>query len=130
MSPSDVVETLGLDGLLETLTHLKKETLVYNNVRRKARYHCFRLRTYAETQQPSIEELGVPFKLIEFYESQSGFKGWNNFGVSWDIGKIENILTIVKRDFSIHEEWESILRSVVPELGSNEVSLRDIYSNK
>jgi hypothetical protein len=76
------------------------------------RYLCFRIQTEALGGAPAAD---IPEGFKEHYEMQNRFTGWKNFACNWDIDT-ENPKKVVYRKFTIYEEWNAVLRSVVPEL--------------
>jgi hypothetical protein len=64
-----------------------RESLYWWQVRRKVRYFCFRLQTEHDPEapdRPAPEDIPKGFRA--FYEKQTWFDGWRNFGVTWDVG--------------------------------------------
>ena len=111
MTGREVIKMLGLDLDIKQIEK-KGETFSLLQSKRKARYHCFTMKTNADGGN---NETDVPEKLIEFFEAKPEFEGWAGFGETWDI-KSTNPLEIFFRDFSINQEWDATMRRVVPEL--------------
>lgn len=85
-------------------------------LRRQIRYACFRIQKFVVEGKPEIEPEHQ--KLREEIQSLPGFGGWDKFAVSWDVADPDPI-TLVKRKFSIEQEWNAVLQNVVPEIKSN-----------
>lgn len=82
-------------------------------LRRKIRYACFRIQTYIINGHPKYDDSHQEIK--DKIESLPDFEGWEKFGKTWDIATPDPII-IVKRKWSIEEEWLAILKHVVPVL--------------
>ena len=65
----------------------------------------------------SVPSNGSPKGLKAHFEMQKGFKTWKDFAVKWDIpnGEANEVvpLHMVKRKFSVWEEWQATMRSEV-----------------
>jgi hypothetical protein len=82
-------------------------------LRRKIRYTLFRLK--------KKEDAGVPIRtpagFKKFYSDQEWFDGWENFGVTWDIGDpmdpnnrgSDDVFEVVARYQSVNEEWDEVI---------------------
>ena len=101
---------------------IKRKTNKFANMqRRTVRYWLFRFRTES-LGGPSSN--GSPKGLKKFFEEQDGFNGWNRFAVDWDIPHANGCtgdpckcaslivpLVIIKRKFSVWEEWQATVRT-------------------
>lgn len=112
MTPKEAAQILGITDLPFEDWRNKGEEFSFLQVRRRARYYCGALRRKANGEDNKVR---VPKKLVEYFEAQPQFEGWNNYSVTWDIKK-DNPLELYYRTFSVDEEWEATLRRVVPEL--------------
>ena len=96
--------------------------------RKQIRYLLFRLKSDSEgvSKAPAL-----PKGFKKSFSSQKKFQGWNNFGVTWDVGgrvpnedqphedatsKEPSGWVIVMRDESLDEEWDRVLADVVTPL--------------
>ena len=82
-------------------------------LRKRVRYTLFRLK--------SKEENGVTFRppagFKKFYADQKWFDGWENFGVTWDVGDpldpagrgSDDPFEAVARYQSVNEEWDAVI---------------------
>ena len=96
------------------------DRLYDRTLRRRIRYVMSRLKTEADG---GAEMEDVPEGFNSFFEDQEWFDGWENWGVTWDVGKLKdgNFLEVVPRWLSIHEEWEDVIQG---ELRTNEIAAR------
>lgn len=97
------------------------ERLYERTVRRRIRYVASRLYTEANDGAPMDD---IPEGFLEHFEDQEWFDGWENWGVTWDLGELdseEGPLAAVPRWLSIHEEWDEVIRG---ELQVNEIEAR------
>lgn len=96
------------------------EKLYMRTLRRRIRYVLSRLKTEVD----GGEEMSAPEGFKEFFEKQDDWwDGWENWGVTWDVGALdqEGPLVVVPRWTSIHEEWDEVVEA---ELKSNEIAAR------
>ena len=94
--------------------------------RKDIRYLLFRLKSHGE----GVCDIGdlAPEGFEKGFSSQKKFQGWNNFGVTWDVGgrtpnednpaedatsREKSPWVIVMRDESLDAEWNKILSRVV-----------------
>lgn len=112
MTGRKVAKVLGLEMLDFDEIEKKGEVFSLLQAKRKTRYLCFTMKNITEG---GSDEILVPDKLIEYFESMPEFEGWHNFGVTWDVKK-NDPLSIFFRDFSVNQEWDATMRRVVPEL--------------
>ena len=76
--------------------------------RHDVRYACFRMQTHQQGgEKPKKEHLAIAKKI----EKLNGFEGWETFAVTWDVSKVSPI-KLVKRKWSIHQEWGQTMRRV------------------
>lgn len=85
-------------------------------LRRKIRYLLFLLQGAAGGQFEVEEAHGVPSGFQEFFEDQKWFDGWENFGITWDVGDpyrsdraSDDPLEVVPRYQSVQEEWQEVI---------------------
>ena len=90
----------------------KDDVFILHQIKRKIRYYCFSAKNKI-TNNESLD--GIPTKLINHFKALPQFEGWKKFGDTWDVKK-SNPLEIYFRDFSINQEWDAVIRRVVPEL--------------
>lgn len=96
------------------------EGVYERTVRRRVRYELSRLKTEAD----GGVEADPPEGFKDFFEKQEWWDGWDNWGVTWDVGKLgseEGVLVVVPRWLSIYEEWDDVIQG---ELRSNEIAAR------
>lgn len=86
-------------------------------LRKAIRYALFRLKRK--------EDDGVSFRTPAgfkgFYKDQKWFDGWENFGVTWDVGDPMNpvargsddVFEVVARYQSVNEEWDEVIEAHV-----------------
>jgi hypothetical protein len=55
----------------------------------------------------------VPEGFKESFESQSNFRGWSNYHVTWDVFE-DDPWKCVLREKSQEQEWNEVLEKVVP----------------
>jgi hypothetical protein len=77
-------------------------------LRHKTRYSCFRRQTEEDGGNKADKE---HHKLTKPLEKMEGFDGWKNFGITWDISTPDP-LVIVRRKWSIHQEWSQTMERV------------------
>ena len=111
MTPRQIAKILGIKLDFDELEK-KGDMFALLQVKRRTRYYCFSMKTKVTNENNNVR---VPKKLINYFETNSGFEGWHNFGVTWDVKKSDP-LTIFFRDFSVNQEWDATIRRVVPEL--------------
>lgn len=77
---------------------------------KRVRYFLSRLKTEAEGL---VEVGGLPEGFREFYESQEMFDGWENWGVTWDVGDprkksvpSDDYLEVIPLWTSLWEDWD------------------------
>jgi len=112
---------------------IEHKTHIFNLPRRRVRYWCFRFQT--EELEGSGSN-GSPPGLKDYFEKVPGFLGWKEFAVSWDLPHLDNCnydghppigiscscskqivpLTVVKRLFSVWDEWKMTIRQEAPVL--------------
>ena len=80
--------------------------------RRRLRYWCYRFQNAAEG---GAKVTGAPKGLQAHVEGLAGFTGWDGFARQWDLDHGPQI-AIVRRQFTVQEEWHAKLRQVVPDL--------------
>ena len=86
-------------------------------LRRDIRYGCFRIQKYIVEGCPIYEDSHQLIK--DAIEKLENFESWETFAITWDIS-IPEPLTLVKRKWSIQQEWNAVLTKVVPELTKKE----------
>jgi hypothetical protein len=74
--------------------------------RQQVRYMLYRLKN------GRAETTDVYKQLIDCISSQPGFDGWEHFSETWDVAT-DTPLKVVKRRFTMEEEWDSIVRQHV-----------------
>ena len=92
---------------------VQRESLRQLLVRRNVRYRLFRLQHELTHDVPAE----VPEGFKEYFEAQKWFDGFENFGVTWDVGDpihpkprgSEDPLEVVPRYVSVQEEWEEVV---------------------
>lgn len=80
--------------------------------RREIRYLCARLKSEQEGLSASPD---LPEDFIEKFESQQRFRGWENYGVTWDVDE-DDPWTIKFLSMSLEQQWHQELMNAVPEL--------------
>jgi len=110
-------ERLGFNDSDTTLLLIKskdmnQQNIGYRFILKKVRYWCFRYRTEATG---GAKATGAPDDLKEIYEAQDCFDDWENFGINWDLNEFD-MTEAVKRLYTMYEEWDAVLRQVVPVL--------------
>jgi hypothetical protein len=96
------------------------ERIYERTLRRRVRYLLSRLQTEVELGRP----VSTPPGFRAYFKDQEWWDGWENWGITWDVGELgsdEGILSVVPRWLSIHEEWDEVIRG---ELQSNEIAAR------
>jgi hypothetical protein len=81
-------------------------------LRHEVRYACFRVQNELQGGAKADEKHHAIAKEIEKLE---GFEGWNKFSITWDISTPSPIV-IVKRKWSIYQEWNQTLERVLEPL--------------
>ena len=122
LGEEDLVSAFNLVKSDQTVEMLSSENehereIAFRSILRKVRYWCFRFKNEA-TGGASAD--GAPAGLREIFEGQKEFKGWEQFGVTWDVNKGDMVAT-VPRLYTLEEEWEAVLRQVVPTFGVQKV---------
>ena len=82
-------------------------------LRRKIRYTLFRLKK----KEDDGVAIRTPAGFKKFYSDQQWFDGWENFGVTWDVGDpldpkergSEDPFEAVARYQSVNEEWDAVI---------------------
>lgn len=82
-------------------------------LRKRIRYTLFRLQTKEENGTAFLSPAG--FK--DFYADQKWFDGWENFGITWDVGDpmdpkgrgSDDVFEAVARYQSVQEEWDEVI---------------------
>ena len=70
------------------------------------------MQTYeAGGKKPEKKYIDITKKI----EKMDGFEGWNKFAVTWDISTV-NPIELVKRKWSILDEWNQTLKRVAEPL--------------
>ena len=103
--------------------------------RKEIRYLLFRIRS----EEEGVSKVGaksLPKGFKKGFSTQKKFQGWNNFGVTWDVGGREpnednphedatsrepSPWVIVMRDESLDAEWNKVLTRVVVPLPVKEI---------
>lgn len=80
--------------------------------RSEIRYLLFKLNANAEG---GTELTKLPTGFKESFDSQANFRGWLNFGVTWDVDE-NDPWKVILREKSIEAEWTELLLEKVPEL--------------
>ena len=77
---------------------------IKNMPRSDIRYRLYILRNGKECEGTD--------EIKEYYSAQSGFTGWEDFAMKWDIGKGEGEgkFKIVRKLLTEFEEWDAIVR--------------------
>ena len=114
MTPDEIIETLGLEFDFD-INKFNQDDEKLHQIRR-------RIRNYAYKVQAGTLEL-VPVRFIEFFESKPDFIKWEHFANIWDVAQ-DNPTEIIRRTASVHQEWDNVLRRVVPELPSDMVKVQ------
>jgi len=74
----------------------------------EVRYRLYRKRKEAQD--------GVPYDLeewiIDFFEEQEDFLGWENFAIYWDVHYEEGVWVTFIRDHSEYDEWNARVRKL------------------
>lgn len=108
---------------LEVYPYPVRPVLRDRALRKRVRYALSRLQTEAVEGVPAEDDNHhIPEGFREFFEAQDDwFDGWENWGVTWDVGDDEDFLRVVPRWLSLEEEWDEVIRG---ELMSNEIAAR------
>ena len=77
------------------------------------RYKLFSLKSEAER---GVEIPALPEGFRESFEEQEAFRGFINFGVTWDVSE-NDPWKVIPLDRSHLEVWNEVLRSKVPIIG-------------
>lgn len=85
------------------------EAFQLRRARKDVRYQLYRMQTEAEGRGAAQPPPG----LREHFEGSEGFKGWKWFGITWDVA-LDDPMRLVKRDLSVGDEWEQIIRTKFP----------------
>ena len=80
--------------------------------RHDIRYACFRMQTY---NGGGIRAEKNHISLAKKIEKLDGFEGWGKFAATWDVSEVSPI-KLVKRKWSIHEEWKQTMIRVAEPL--------------
>lgn len=80
--------------------------------RHDIRYACFRVQNYISGGAKAEKKHITLSKKIEKLD---GFEGWEKFAVTWDISTVTPIV-LVKRKWSVFEEWDQTLKRVTEPL--------------
>lgn len=111
MKVLEIANLLGLE--CDPLTVIDRgEDFSLHQLKRKVRYLCYCMK---RKHSGESDNMRVPEKFIEYYQSHKGFEGWTNFAVTWDVVP-EEPHVLYARTFSVEEEWNATIRRVVPEL--------------
>ncbi len=100
---------------LLTEESVPRESVRLLQLRRKIRYTLFRLKK-KEDEGISVR---TPAGFKKFYSDQKWFDGWENFGVTWDVGDpmdpkgrgSDDPFEVVARYQSVNEEWEEVVEA-------------------
>ena len=80
--------------------------------RHDVRYACFRMQTYSSGGNKADKK---HITLAKKIEKLDGFEGWGKFALTWDVSNMSPI-KLVKRKWSIYEEWNQTMRRVAEPL--------------
>lgn len=86
-------------------------------LRKNIRYLLFRLKKKADDGVP----VRTPAGFKKFYSDQHWFDGWENFGVTWDVGDpmdpvnrgSSDVFEVLPRYQSVNEEWDEVIEAHV-----------------
>lgn len=127
----DKIEDLELDEMKsseldELVTQLPTSAMELRRLRKKLRYHLYRLRTEALGGPASA----APTELKKKYEETEGFGEWKNFAETWDVA-FEDPYRVVHRDTSEQEEWKALMLAKFPQINHDgSVSYPDLKVKK
>ena len=84
-------------------------------LRKAIRYTLFRLKKKEDEGVP----IRTPAGFKKFYSDQKWFDGWENFGVTWDVGDpldpkdrgSDDPFEVVARYQSVNEEWDEVVEA-------------------
>lgn len=88
-----------------------REAFTLRRKRKKIRYRLRRIQT-AFNGGPAAEDTEG---LKEQFEAMKYFGGWRDYGRTWDVDLVDPML-IVHRDFTVEEEWETLVRNKFPQI--------------
>ena len=108
-----IIETLGLDPKDYEQWSKKPEKFKVHQAKRLIRYACFAMQRELVEGKPRPDN--IPQTLVDYFEAQPHFSGWELFADRWDV-EAENPLNTYPRKYSIHEEWDAELRMAIPEI--------------
>lgn len=91
-----------------------REAFEMRRRRKEIRYRLYRIQKEFLGGPAAEDSTG----LKQQFESNPGFMGWRWFGVTWDVA-MDDPMRIVRRDISVAEEWEQIIRSKFPTIGED-----------
>lgn len=77
-------------------------------LRHDIRYACFRIQN---EKNGGAKAEKAHWKTAKKIEKIEGFEGWRNFAITWDVSMPEP-LVIVKRKWSIFQEWNQTLERI------------------
>ncbi len=100
---------------LLTEENVPRESVRLLQLRRKIRYILFRLKKKEDEGVP----VRTPAGFKKFYSDQKWFDGWENFGVTWDVGDpldpkdrgSDDPFEVVARYQSVNEEWDEVVEA-------------------
>lgn len=104
---------------------MSSEARNIRGLRKHIRYQLYRLKSEAEGRACNVSDEG--FK--EKFECQSGFGGWKNFAMTWDV-KLDEPEVVIARKLSETEEWENVIKSKFPTIKNGVVVYPDIKVKK
>lgn len=93
--------------------------------RRNIRYIAFRLQTETAGGAKAKKEKEGIMQFVEkiksHMEEQEDFGGWDKFAKTWDVDE-KSPMVAVKRNSSIHTEWNKVLKAEAKELPGKEAA--------
>jgi hypothetical protein len=82
--------------------------------RKNVRYRLYRIQKEFLGGPASEDSDGLRAK----FEADPAFRGWRWFGITWDVS-LDDPFRIVRRDISVEDEWNAIIRAKFPTLSED-----------
>lgn len=86
---------------------MKLSELTKSLDRHRVRYILYSLKN-GRTDMDGLKEVQ---EIKEHLSTQEHFQGWEQFSITWDVSP-ENPLKVIKRRFSVAQEWNSKLTRI------------------